>query len=259
MHSAGAVFLPMRYIVNDLGAIQHFCFDKDGVLIDVHHYWASVIAARARTVCRRVGIDSQDIEDLLITAMGVDTTRLRIKPGGPVGYAPRSVVAEAALRALNDAWEGEMSRHDIDEIFLEVDATTQKNLEIWCAPIPGVDQALADLWKDDRRLSIVTSDRSVLASRTMELRNLRQMFTTVIGGDRVKIEKPDPEGILLACEEVGVSTIHTAYVGDTLGDMKAAKAAGVLAVGITSGLADAEELGQVADLVISNLTELLSY
>jgi len=243
-------------MANDFVGIQHFCFDKDGVLINVHYYWTSVIVERARAICRRVGIDTPGLETRLTTAMGVDVSQLRIKRGGPVGYAPRSVVAKAAMRALSDAWPGEMSSQDIDGIFLEVDATTVENLDSWCVPIPGVDQALADLWESDRRLSIVTSDRTALADRTMELRNLRHMFSTVIGGDRVKVGKPDPEGISLACEEVGVSTRNTAYVGDTLGDMEAAKAAGVLAVGITSGLEDGEGLGRVADIVINNLAEV---
>ena len=243
-------------MANDLVGIQHFCFDKDGELIDVHHYWASVIAARARAICRNLGIDSPGIQELLTTAMGVDVSRNRIKRGGPVGHAPRSVVAEAAVRALSDAWTGEVSRQDIEAIFLEVDVTTKENLESWSIPIPGVGHALADLSENDRRLSIVTSDRTVLASLSMELRDLRQLFATVIGGDRVKAGKPDPEGIFLACEEVGVSTMYTAYVGDTLGDMEAAKAAGVVAVGITSGLADGERLGRIADLVINDLAEL---
>jgi len=242
--------------MHKLESIQHFSFDKDGVLIDVHHYWVSVISVRARAICHSLGITSIETEDFLISAMGVDRPHFRIKKGGPIGYSPRPVVAAAALNALKETGERTISIQDIEEIFLEVDGMTTQNLENWCVLIQSVDQGLTTLWENDRTLSVVTSDRTALATQTLILHNLRQMFSTVIGGDRVKAGKPNPEGILLACEEVGISTKNTAYVGDTLGDMEAAKAAGVCAIGITSGLADAEELELSADFVISELTEL---
>ena len=85
------------------------------------------------------------------------------------------------------------------------------------------------------------------------------LFESVIGGEKVERGKPHPEGILRACDEVNISPADSAYVGDTQGDMLAANAAGVLAVGVTSGLADAEELRQTADLVISRLSELSDF
>jgi phosphoglycolate phosphatase/pyrophosphatase PpaX len=54
----------------------------------------------------------------------------------------------------------------------------------------------------------------------------------VITGDDVKIPKPDPEGILLAMAHLGASAANTVFVGDSNADVKAAKAANVLSVGV---------------------------
>lgn len=67
-------------------------------------------------------------------------------------------------------------------------------------------------------------------------------------------------GDLFAHDKSGPLREHgaTAYVGDHAGDMQAAHTAGVTAVGVTSGPADAAALRTAgADLVVDELTELV--
>ena len=67
-------------------------------------------------------------------------------------------------------------------------------------------------------------------------------------------------GDLFAHDKSGPLREHgaTSYVGDHAGDMQAARTAGVTAVGVTSGPADAEALRTAgADLVVDDLTELV--
>jgi HAD superfamily hydrolase (TIGR01509 family) len=54
--------------------------------------------------------------------------------------------------------------------------------------------------------------------------------------------KPDPEGVLEALRRLGVQPERAAMVGDTVVDMAAARAAGVLAVGVSWGHSEAETL-----------------
>jgi 2-phosphoglycolate phosphatase len=53
--------------------------------------------------------------------------------------------------------------------------------------------------------------------------------------DDVGVGKPDPAGILLACEQLGVSPAHAVYVGDHPRDIEAARNAGMRSVAVRWG------------------------
>ena len=55
-------------------------------------------------------------------------------------------------------------------------------------------------------------------------------FKVVVGGDELPSPKPDPAGIRLACERLGVDPRDVAYIGDAAVDVAAARRAGALAV-----------------------------
>jgi phosphoglycolate phosphatase-like HAD superfamily hydrolase len=54
--------------------IEAVIFDKDGTLIDVHHYWSSMIKMRATLIVKKwfSDVNSDKIRGDLINAMGVD-------------------------------------------------------------------------------------------------------------------------------------------------------------------------------------------
>ncbi|MNR60584.1 Beta-phosphoglucomutase [compost metagenome] len=64
--------------------------------------------------------------------------------------------------------------------------------------------------------------------------------------------KPAPDMVQLACAQLHVSPERVAMVGDTVGDMHAAKAAGV---GLIIGIGSSKPL-QHADVMISSYDEL---
>ncbi len=53
--------------------------------------------------------------------------------------------------------------------------------------------------------------------------------------DDVGVGKPDPAGILLACQQLGVPPAHAVYVGDHPRDIEAARNAGMLSVAVRWG------------------------
>ncbi|GHV27063.1 hypothetical protein FACS1894167_01420 [Synergistales bacterium] len=64
----------------------------------------------------------------------------------------------------------------------------------------------------------------------------------VVGINEVKNPKPAPDALLLALERVGVSPENALYVGDTDIDIKAAIAAGMRCIGMTTGNFDEPSL-----------------
>ena len=69
--------------------------------------------------------------------------------------------------------------------------------------------------------------------------------------DHVKISKPDPEGILLACKKLDIKPENTIYLGDHLNDIKAGICAGAQTVACLYGYSinknevDSMKCGQV--------------
>ena len=66
--------------------------------------------------------------------------------------------------------------------------------------------------------------------------------------------KPEPDGVLAACEELGVTTQRTACVGDFHYDITAANAAGCVSILVTFGRD--VEFAHEADYVIGDLMDL---
>jgi sugar-phosphatase len=84
-----------------------------------------------------------------------------------------------------------------------------------------------DVW------ALVTSAPSRLAQVRMECAGL-PLPTVVVSADDVKHGKPDPEGVLLAARRLGVEPAHCLVIEDTPAGIQAARAAGMLALGITT-------------------------
>ena len=83
--------------------------------------------------------------------------------------------------------------------------------------------------------------------------DLRRHFKAIVAGDEIEHPKPAPDGLLLACDRLGVKPAHAAYVGDSPLDLEAARNAGVLAVGAAWGHLEAG----IADKVVHRPDDLL--
>ena len=103
-------------------------------------------------------------------------------------------------------------------------------------------------------LGVLTAADTSAADIVLRSVGLRPFFDVVIGGDRVR-PKPDPHGLLLACDALGVAPSHAAYVGDGPADMATARAAGVLA--LAAGWGHQYSPDREADLVLADPRELL--
>ena len=109
--------------------IEAVIFDKDGTLIDVHHYWSSMIKMRATLIVKKwfSDVGSDKIQGDLIDAMGVDLTSGKIKPNGPVGIKPRPFIVDVAAQIVR-LNKKNVSNDEVEGIFLQVDQKTSDNI-----------------------------------------------------------------------------------------------------------------------------------
>jgi phosphoglycolate phosphatase-like HAD superfamily hydrolase len=99
---------------------------------------------------------------------------------------------------------------------------------------PGVPELLARLRESRHPLGIVTGKSRRSWDITAPIAALGP-FDVVVLDDDVRAAKPDPHGIRIALERLGTPPARAIYVGDTVSDVLAARAAGVLPVAATWG------------------------
>lgn len=122
-------------------------------------------------------------------------------------------------------------------------------------PYPGLLDALDMLAADGVTLAVVTNKLEALATRLLDALGMSARFATVIGGDSVGRCKPDPAPIHAMVDRCGGG--RAAFVGDSIFDVAAARAAGLPSVAVSFGFLDrpVQDLG--ADRVIDHYDALL--
>ncbi|HSR68273.1 MAG TPA: HAD family hydrolase [Acidobacteriota bacterium] len=125
-------------------------------------------------------------------------------------------------------------------------------------PLPGLAETLT-YYSGRIKLGIATSRHSRGAYQILEHFGLRSHFGAVVGLDHVNQAKPHPEPLLQALRQLETEPAQAVMVGDTTDDMAAARAARVLAVGITTGSHSRRELKAAgAHHIITSLPALRS-
>lgn len=92
-------------------------------------------------------------------------------------------------------------------------------------PFPGIDQMLELLRARGLRMGIVSSKMRAGVEKGLHLFSLGGYFEDIIAAEDVSRHKPDPEPICLAMERLGVTTAKTLYLGDSVHDIHAGRAA----------------------------------
>jgi phosphoglycolate phosphatase len=110
-----------------------------------------------------------------------------------------------------------------------------QNLCVHTAPYPGIMAVLDELDQREIAWGVVTNKMLYLAEPILEHLQLRQRCATLIGGDSAARNKPHPDPIQLALQQLGVAPDKAMYVGDHEKDVLAGRAAGTRTVAVTWG------------------------
>jgi pyrophosphatase PpaX len=201
-------------------------FDLDGTVVDS----GAIILASMRHATREVlGRDYSDEE--LLQAVG-----------GPGLEAQMSAIAPEHVDRLVDVY-----RAHNEPLHDDLEACS------------GMEDVLVRLHEEGRRMGIVTAKRRSTVELAFAQVPLGHLFEAIVGGDETERHKPDPEPLLLGAERLGAAPEETAYVGDSPFDVRAAKAAGMLAVAVTWGrIHDRTRLeAEQPDAIVDHAEELL--
>jgi len=210
-------------------SIQAILFDIDGTLSDsdnrlvqkVSHYLSPFITNKDhRTAFARWIV------------MGVES------PGNFLyNLADRFSIDSYLLQMLN--WISKRKKHPVKDHWL----------------IPGIADMLEELM--GYRLAVVSARDAHSTMSFLAQFSLDPFFDVVVTSQTCHYTKPFPDPMLYAAEKMGVPAASCLMVGDTTVDMKAAKLAGMQAVGVLCGFGREKELLRAgADLILPITTDL---
>ena len=95
-------------------------------------------------------------------------------------------------------------------------------------PFPHTTEVLAELQKRGYPMGIVTSKERRTAERGLAMYGLDRFVDAVVSLEDTVNHKPDPEPLLKGMQAMSAEPEETMYVGDSLHDMRAGRAAGTL-------------------------------
>lgn len=122
---------------------------------------------------------------------------------------------------------------------------------------PTVKTTLEWLQARGLHLACVTNKAARFTLPLLESLGLANYFGLVLSGDSLPLKKPDPLPLLKAAEHFQVKPHNCLMVGDSLNDVKAARAAGFPVVAVSYGYNHGLDIrGAGADAVIDSLSEL---
>lgn len=122
---------------------------------------------------------------------------------------------------------------------------------------PGIIDILKMLHSANIPLSIYTGKGREAAAITLKELEIYDYFDLIITGDDVKEHKPSPEGIVMFIEKFNLNRDKVLMIGDSTGDIKAARSAGVkIASVVWDSYGKQEVLEMGADYVFNTVDEL---
>ncbi|MBO9424806.1 phosphoglycolate phosphatase [Labrenzia sp. R4_1] len=162
------------------------------------------------------------------------------------------VLLQRGLDYLEIAWSDETIT-PLYEDFLEYYAA---NIAVHTRPFDGVVPALDRFRADGWKLAVCTNKTERLTLPLLAALNMTDHFDAVVGGDTFAVSKPHAEPVLGAIKRAGGTPDGSIMIGDSVTDIKAARAAGIPVVAVDFGYTPVpvSELGP--DRIISHFDEL---
>jgi len=166
-------------------------------------------------------------------------------------------VERLVRRALIGQLDGDPEDADFEQaypIFLDLYAeNTSKRSTLY----PGVKEGLEYMKASGYKLGCVTNKAEQFTTPLLKDLGIYDYFAIVVAGDTLPVKKPDPGPLLHAADFFGVSPDHSLMLGDSISDVKAARAAGFQIVCMSYGYNHGEDIRNYdPDAVIDSMVEL---
>lgn len=224
--------------------VDGILFDKDGTLFDFRATWDTWAAGLIQDLSK----GDAAIQASLAKEMRFDLATLRFQADSPIIAGTNRQAAECVARGLqSDQIEA------VEQILMEAGARAP------LVPAVPLEPYLDGLHSLGLRLGVVTNDTEFGARSHLTKANVFEKFDFVAGFDSGYGAKPDAGPLLAFAKAYDLDPARVAMVGDSVHDLHAAHNAGMIAVGVLTGIAEHDELAPHADVIFPNIGHLTDW
>lgn len=220
---------------------QGIVFDKDGTLFDFNATWG----AWTRQLVQNMTDGDPALAQAMAEAIGFDLITGRFAKTSPVIAGTADEIVEAFL-----PFRPGMDR---DEVIDEMHRLAATAPQVQAAPLaPLLDQLIAM----GMTLGVATNDAEMPARAHLDANGVTDRFAFIAGYDSGFGGKPEAGQLLAFCAQTGLQPEACLMVGDSTHDLIAGQVAGMTRVAVLTGIADAEDLADHADVILTSIAEL---
>ncbi|ECR3485894.1 beta-phosphoglucomutase [Listeria innocua] len=214
-------------------ALKGVVFDLDGVITDTAHYHYLAWKKTAESI----GIEFDEaFNENLKGVSRIDSLLLILKKDGRENdFTQEQIEALAA---------------DKNEFYVSLlEEITPADV------LPGIKELIVALKKQNLKCAIASvskNARTVLSALEME-----QEFDYIVDAAKITKSKPDPEIFVEACRGLGLEPSEVVGIEDAQAGIEAINAAGIISMGVGSGLRDADMTVKNTGLLDLRILEIL--
>jgi phosphoglycolate phosphatase len=167
-------------------------------------------------------------------------------------------VERLVRRALTGTLDGEPAAADFERAYPIFLGLYAENTSGRSALYPGVREGLDYLKANGYPLGCVTNKAAQFTVPLLKDLGVWDYFALVVSGDTLPEKKPHPAPLLHAAAQLGVAPGAALMIGDSVSDVKAARAAGFLGIVCMSyGYNHGQDIREAGpDAVIDSMAEL---
>lgn len=227
-------------------------FDKDGTLFDAVAFWVYIDTLRKQQFLNLAGEEHEEQWEKLMGIRGAG----EVDHNGVLAVATtlEEIILTAGAFYQLKGWPWTECKAKAESVFRLADENTMLDQAFQAKE--GASEVILSLLDEGIRTGILTSDKWTRAEQCMDLLGVKERLDFLITPEQVEKGKPSPDMVFKACEQLGISPHELVVVGDSVVDMKMAKAAGSIAVGIVTYDGSREALSEDADFLIDSLLEI---
>ncbi|WP_198666125.1 HAD family hydrolase [Tropicimonas sp. IMCC34043] len=221
--------------------LRGLLFDKDGTLFDFQATWGGWAA----DLLLDLAADDPVQADALAARLRLDRHARRYHPDSVAVAGTTEHVVRALLPLLPD--------QSFSVLYERIVAESQKIEAIEAVPlVPLLDRLRAEGFV----LGVATNDEAAAAAAQLRGCGVLQLFDFVAGADSGHGAKPGPGQCLAFAEATGIDPARVAMIGDSIFDLSAGAAAGMVPVGVLTGPATEAELAPFAAAILPDIGHL---
>lgn len=217
--------------IHSIGDLEAVLFDFEGTLVDFQWKLADAVEETLQ----------------MLWAMGFAKDRIQSRK-----YS--TLMPEAMQAAPEIGFQPDRIRERIGSVYdrYDEDALTRWNLR------PNVKGFLSAVKAEGIRTALVSNVGGKTLSKALSKLGLEGFFDVFVSRNDVVNPKPNPEGMHMALERMGVKKENSVFLGDSLDDVHAARNAGLRVIIIAEGEnVRSEIIAAKPDHIIQGYEELL--